>query len=75
MTRKLIKLVDKLGLKTEISTASNSMFGKINNNFAIFSKGNNIGYVKKNGFLIHTLDRELENTLTQKDLKDFLSIY
>lgn len=64
-----------LGWSGEIATISNSIFSTSNSEFVLFSYGNILGYKNNNGFLKHTLEKELESNISTNDREKVLSLY
>lgn len=71
----LPSLAHYLGWKGNIASFSNSVFSSSNEEFVLFSYGNILGYVNNNGYIKHTLDKSLENTLGKDGEKNALSFY
>jgi len=71
----LPSLSDLLGWQNPISTASNSIFSESSKGFVLFSYGSVIGYINNKGYIKHTLEKELENTLGKNGEKSILSFY
>jgi phosphoglycerol transferase MdoB-like AlkP superfamily enzyme len=55
-------LIDILGFKDSFSSLSNSLFSSAENRFALFKQGSMLGMVDDSGYIIHTLDKPLENS-------------
>jgi phosphoglycerol transferase MdoB-like AlkP superfamily enzyme len=68
-------LASFLGWKGSVSTLGNSLFSDSRKDFALFRNGNILGYVTQQGYIKHTLQQELENTIGKDANKDMLSIY
>jgi len=73
-----------LNWNSTISTIGNSIFSTSSKEFILFSYGNIVGFINKYGYIKHTLQKELENSMiyngsyNKKDLnstKELLSIY
>jgi len=67
-------IIDILNIDSTFTTISNSLLGN-NAGFALFSRGQTIGYVDNSGYTIHTLKNKLDQTGNFDQEKKIKSIY
>lgn len=68
-------LVDFLGWSGAFTSLSHSLFGENNQRFVVFSYGDILGFKEERGYVIHTLEREIENSIGKDSTQKILSLY